>query len=67
MSLVAGSQVISMFVAGPVAEKIGIRNLYYASAAMLVRIGVIGYFKLPGAAKSKAAEAEQAEPAKTGY
>jgi hypothetical protein len=36
MSLVAGSQVISMFVAGPVAEKIGIPNLYYGSAAMLV-------------------------------
>jgi hypothetical protein len=39
MSLVAGSQVISMFVAGPVAEKIGIPNLYYGSAAMLVGIG----------------------------
>ena len=42
MSLVAGSQVISMFVAGPVAEKIGIPNLYYGSAAMLVVIGVVG-------------------------
>ena len=64
MSLVAGSQVISMFVAGPVAEKIGIRNLYYASAAMLVGIGVVGYFKLP---KPEKAEAEKTEPAKTGY
>src|SRR6266481_5676634 len=49
MSLVAGSQVIAMFVAGPVAEKIGIPNLYYGSAAMLVGIGVVGYFKLPKA------------------
>ncbi len=49
MSLVAGSQVISMFVAGPVAEKIGIPKLYYASAALLVCIGVVGYFKLPKA------------------
>ena len=29
MLLVAGSQVISMFVAGPVAEKIGTPNLHY--------------------------------------
>jgi MFS family permease len=54
MSLVAGSQVISMFVAGPVAEKIGIPNLYYGSAAMLVGIGVIGFFKLAKAAKPDA-------------
>ena len=47
MSLVAGAQVISMFVAGPVAEKIGIPKLYYASAAMLLAIGVVGHFKLP--------------------
>jgi hypothetical protein len=63
MSLVAGSQVISMFVAGPVAEKIGIPNLYYRSAAMLVGIGVVGYFKLP---KVEKAETEKAESATTG-
>src|SRR5919197_1057776 len=62
MSLVAGSQVISMFVAGPIAEKIGIQDLYYGSAAMLVGIGVVGYFKLP---KAEKAEAEKAS-AKTG-
>jgi hypothetical protein len=59
MSLVAGSQVISMFVAGPVAEKIGIPNLYYGSAAMLVGIGIVGYFRLPKA------EAEEVESATT--
>jgi MFS family permease len=53
MSLVAGSQVISMFVAGPVAERIGIPHLYYASAAMLVGMGVIGHFKLPEAAAER--------------
>ena len=57
MSLVAGSQVISMLVAGPVAEKIGIPNLYYASAALLVGAGAVGYFKLP---KAEAAKAESA-------
>jgi MFS family permease len=63
MSLVAGSQVLSMFVAGPVAEKVGIPNLYFGSAAMLVAIGVVGYFQLPTAGK---AEPEKAEAAKVG-
>src|SRR4051794_35533406 len=58
MSLVAGSQVISMFVAGPLAEKIGIPNLYWGSAVMLVGTGVVGYFKLP--------KTETAESVKTG-
>ena len=60
MSLVAGSQVISMFVAGPVAEKIGIPNLYYGSAALLVGIGIVGYFNLP---KLEKAEPEKAQSA----
>jgi MFS transporter, DHA3 family, macrolide efflux protein len=46
MSLMAISQVVAMFVAGPVAEKAGIRNLYLGSAAMLVTIGAVGYRKL---------------------
>jgi len=63
MSLVAGSQVISMFVAGPVAEKVGIPNLYYGSAAMLAGIGVVGYFKLP---KAENAGAEKVKSATAG-
>jgi MFS family permease len=47
MSLLCGAQVVAMFVAGPVAEKAGIRSLYFASAAMLLAIGVIGHYKLP--------------------
>jgi hypothetical protein len=39
------------------------QNLYYGSAAMLVGIGVVGYFKLP---KAENAEAEKAESAKAG-
>src|SRR6516164_6179569 len=59
ISLVAGSQVIAMFVAAPVAEKAGIRNLYFGSAAMLLAIGVIGHYKLPAAAPAaQAAEAD---------
>jgi hypothetical protein len=40
------------------AEKMGILNLYYGSAAMLAGVGVVGYFKLP--------KADKAELAKTG-
>lgn len=43
MSLLAMSQVLAMFVAGPVAQRAGIRNLYFASAAMLALIAGAGY------------------------
>jgi MFS family permease len=56
MSLVAGAQVIAMFVAGPVAEMVGIPKLYFGSAAMLAGIAVVGYFKLPKVEKAEAAK-----------
>jgi MFS family permease len=59
MSLMAVSQVVAMFVAGPVAEKAGIRSLYFGSAAMLLAIGLIGHFKLP--ARHRAAQAAEAD------
>jgi DHA3 family macrolide efflux protein-like MFS transporter len=46
MSLMAFSQVTAMIVAGPVAEKLGIRTLYFGSAVMLMVIGMIGFGKL---------------------
>lgn len=48
MSLMAFSQVVAMFLAGPVAEHAGIRTLYFGSAAMLVCIGLVGNSKLKG-------------------
>jgi MFS family permease len=42
MSLMAVSQVLAMFVAGPVAQKAGIRNLYFGSAVMLLGICLAG-------------------------
>lgn len=54
MSLMAVSQVIAMFVAGPVAQSAGIRNLYFGSAAMLVGIVVFGLNKLRGTAPESA-------------
>ena len=43
MSLLAMSQVLAMFVAGPVAQQLGIRQLYFGSAALLGVIGAVGY------------------------
>ena len=56
MSLMAVSQVLAMLVAGPVAQRAGIRNLYFASAAMLLGICVSGFLWL----RKPAAEAQSA-------
>jgi len=55
MSLLAISQVLAMFVAGPVAQHSGIRNLYFGSAAMLGAIGIGGYawLRKPGPADTR--------------
>jgi predicted MFS family arabinose efflux permease len=56
MSLMAISQVLAMFVAGPVAQKAGIRNLYFGSAVMLLGICVTGllWLRKPRAAAAAA-------------
>jgi len=46
MSVMMGSQVVGLSIAGPVAQAIGIRNLYFASAALLMLIAAAGHFKL---------------------
>ena len=58
MSLLAISQVLAMFVAGPVAQRAGIRNLYFGSAAMLAVIAGFGMMRLrkPELAESAAAD-----------
>jgi MFS transporter, DHA3 family, macrolide efflux protein len=58
MSLNATSQVIAMFLAGPIAERAGIRNLYFGSAAMLLVIGGVGYPRMKGMAAAAAATTE---------
>ena len=42
MSMMAVSQVLAMFVAGPVAEFSGLRNLYFGSAVMLAAVAGVG-------------------------
>jgi MFS family permease len=46
MSLLSIAQVLALLGAGPVAESAGVLNLYFASAAALVAVGAVGYWKL---------------------
>jgi MFS family permease len=55
MSLLSIAQVLALFGAGPVAERFGVIDLYYFSAAALVAIGVAGYWKLQGGKNAAAA------------
>jgi DHA3 family macrolide efflux protein-like MFS transporter len=47
MSVMSISQVLAMSGAGPIAGAIGIRNLYYLSAALLLAIAAFGYPRIP--------------------
>jgi hypothetical protein len=47
MAVMSLSQVLAMSGAGPIAETIGIRNLYYLSAALLLGIAAFGYPRIP--------------------
>ncbi len=46
MSVMMASQIAALCLAGPVAQTIGIRNLYFASAALLALIAVAGHYRL---------------------
>ena len=46
MSVLAIAQVLAMVVAGPVAQRVGIRDLYFASGLLLLLIAGAGYFRL---------------------
>jgi len=48
MSVLTCSQVFGLMISGTIAQAIGIRNLFYASAAMLGAVAVFGYFRLKG-------------------
>lgn len=46
MSVLSIAQVLAMVLAGPVAERVGIRNLYFASGVLLLIIAGTGYIRL---------------------
>ena len=56
MSALSISQVVAMLCAGSIAQAIGIRNLYFASAGLLVLIAVSGYAYLQNRARQQAAD-----------
>jgi hypothetical protein len=44
--MMAVSQAMAIFVAGPIAERVGLRNLYLGSAVILFGVGLVGRSKL---------------------
>ena len=57
MSVLSVSQLLGLIISGSLTQRMGIRNLFFASAAMLVLFALLGYFRLP--AKANAATAER--------
>ncbi|MDQ6758283.1 MAG: hypothetical protein M3Z32_00285, partial [Acidobacteriota bacterium] len=46
MSMLALAQVVAMLIAGPVAQRVGIRELYFASGLLLLAFAAVGYVRL---------------------
>ena len=57
MSVLSVSQLLGLIISGSLTERLGIRNLFFASAAMLVLFACFGYLRLP--AKANAATVER--------
>ncbi|HSB09040.1 MAG TPA: MFS transporter [Blastocatellia bacterium] len=62
MAVLSLAQLIGLVISGSLAQTLGIRNLFFASAAMLFVITAIGYFRLPQQS-SVSAPASQEQPA----
>jgi MFS family permease len=59
MSVLCIAQLVGLMFSGSLAQTLGIRTLFYASAVMLLLMSVFGYFRLPQQAAMIAAPAEQ--------
>jgi len=59
MSVLCIAQLVGLLFSGSLAQTLGIRNLFYASAAMLLLMSVFGYFRLPQQPATSPAPAEQ--------
>jgi len=60
MAVLSISQLVGLVISGSLAQTLGIRNLFYASAALLFLITIFGYFRLPQS--TIAAPTEQQQP-----
>jgi len=47
MSILSVSQLLGLIISGSLTQRMGIRNLFFASAAMLVLFAMLGFFRLP--------------------
>ena len=63
MSVLSIAQLVGLVFSGSLAQSLGIRNLFYASAILLFLITVFGYFRLPQP-HQPALAAEAPEPSK---
>ena len=59
MSVLSIAQLVGLVISGSLAQALGIRNLFFASAAMLFLITALGYFRLPQAAAVTAATPQE--------
>ncbi len=59
MSVLSIAQLVGLVFSGSLAQTLGIRNLFYASAAMLFLITLFGFFRLPQQATISAGAAEE--------
>jgi predicted MFS family arabinose efflux permease len=59
MSVLSIAQLVGLVFSGSLAQTLGIRNLFYASAVLLCLMAVFGYFRLPQPAPLSAPAAEQ--------
>jgi MFS family permease len=54
MSVLSVSQLLGLIISGSLTQMMGIRNLFFASAAMLVLFALFGFFRLPKQAPAAA-------------
>ena len=47
MAVLSIAQLVGLVISGSLAQTLGIRNLFFASAALLFLITIFGYFRLP--------------------
>jgi len=62
MAVLSIAQLVGLVISGSLAQTLGIRNLFFASAALLFLITVFGYFRLPQQ-QTISAPAPQEQPA----
>lgn len=61
MAVLSLAQLIGLVISGSLAQTLGIRNLFFASAALLFVITALGYFRLPQPSRAPAPQEQQGD------